>query len=76
MTYYLVEKLLLTGSSLSYHSLSRAWDVFSTIIFNSDRILSFDELLARCTEEETRMMERDKPSNGSELTTFPLMLRG
>ena len=35
-------------------------------------IPDFDELLTRCTQEETRMMERDHPSNGngSETTAF------
>ena len=28
-------------------------------------ILDFDELLTRCTQEETRMMERDHPFNGN-----------
>ena len=56
--------------------LTRAWDVFNTTILNNDMIPGFDELLARCTQEETRMMERDKPSNGNEPTAFLLMQRG
>ena len=50
--------------------ISIAWDVFNTTIINNDRIPSFDELLARRTQEETRMMERDKPSNGNESNVF------
>eukprot|EP00253_Pinus_taeda_P002314 PITA_02314 len=46
------------------------WDVFNTTILNNDRILGFDELLARCTQEEIRMMERDKPSNENNPTVF------
>jgi len=44
--------------------------VFNTTILNNDRIPGFDELLARCTQEEIRKMERDKPSNGNNPTTF------
>jgi len=51
-------------------SLTRAWDVLNITILNNDMIPGFDELLARCTQEETRMMERDKPSNGNDPTTF------
>ena len=36
----------------------------------NDRIPRFDELLARCTQEEIRMMERDKPSNGNNPIAF------
>ncbi len=50
--------------------LTREWDVFNTTILNNDRIPSFDELLARCTQEEIRMMERDKPTNGNNATSF------
>eukprot|EP00253_Pinus_taeda_P002055 PITA_02055 len=50
--------------------LPRPWDVFVTTILNNYRIPGFDELLARSTQEETRMMERDKPSNGNEPTAF------
>ena len=34
-------------------------------ILNNDAIPDFDEVLMRCTQEETRMMERDHPSNGN-----------
>jgi len=34
----------------------REWDVFNTTILNNDRIPGFDELLNRCTQEETRMI--------------------
>ena len=44
--------------------------MFTTTILNNDRIPGFDELLTRCTQEETRMMERDKPSNGNDPTAF------
>jgi len=37
--------------------LTREWDVFNTTILNNDRILRFNELLARFTREEIRMME-------------------
>eukprot|EP00253_Pinus_taeda_P026306 PITA_26306 len=50
--------------------LSRACAVFNTTIFNNDRIPSFNELFARCTQEDTRMMARDKPSNGNEPTAY------
>lgn len=50
--------------------LTRAWDVFNTTIFNNDNIPSFGELFARCTQEEMRMMDRNKPSNGNEPTAF------
>eukprot|EP00253_Pinus_taeda_P009076 PITA_09076 len=50
--------------------LTKAWDVFNTTILNNHMISGFDELLARCTQEEIRMMERDKPSNGNDPTAF------
>lgn len=50
--------------------LIRDWDVFDTTILNNDRISRFEELLARCTQEEIRMMERDKPSNRNNPTAF------
>ncbi len=62
-------KLLLTGKELTLiapGSLPLEWLVFNTTILNNDKIPSFDELLARCTQEETRIMERDKTSNGNE----------
>lgn len=46
--------------------LTRLWKPFITTIFNDDRIPGFDELLARCSQEETRMIERDKSYNGNE----------
>ena len=45
--------------------LPRDWYVFNTTILNNNVIPDFDELLTRCTQEETRMMERDNPSNGN-----------
>ena len=50
--------------------LTREWGVFNTTILNNDRNPRFDELLARYTQEEIRMMERDKPSNGNNPTAF------
>ena len=41
------------------------WHVFNTTILNNNVIPDFDEILTRCTQEETRMMERDYPSNGN-----------
>jgi len=43
--------------------------VFNKNVLNNDKIPSFNELLARCTLE-TRIKERDKPSNGNEPTAF------
>lgn len=40
--------------------ISRPWKVFTTTILNNDKIPGVYDLLARCTQEETRMMERDK----------------
>ena len=45
--------------------LPRPWYVFNSTILNNNIILDFDELLMRCTQEETRMMERENPSNGN-----------
>ena len=45
--------------------LPRDWYVFNTTILNNNVIPDFDEILTRCTQEETRMMERDHPSNGN-----------
>lgn len=50
--------------------ISRPWNISTTTILNNDRIPGFDELLARCTQEETRMMERDKSNDGNEPTAF------
>ena len=52
--------------------LPRDWYVFHTTIINNKMIPDFDEFLTRCTQEETRMMERDHPSNGNrgDPTTF------
>eukprot|EP00253_Pinus_taeda_P009268 PITA_09268 len=50
--------------------LPRAWHVFNTTILNNDRIPSFEELLTRCSQEETRMMELDMPSNRNDPTAF------
>ena len=50
--------------------LPQAWYVFNTTILNNDRNPDFDELLTRCTQEETKMMERDMPSNRNDPTAF------
>ena len=55
---------------ISLGGLSKPWDVSVTTILNIDMIPGFRELLARCTREETRIMDRDKPSNGNEPTAF------
>jgi len=55
---------------ISLGGLTREWDVFNTTILNNHRILGFDKLLARCTQREIRMMERDKPSNRNNPTAF------
>ena len=61
---------------ISLGGLPRAWDFFNTTILKNDRILGFDELLTRHTQEETRMVERDKPSNGNDPTTFSTHAKG
>lgn len=55
---------------ISLGGLPREWHVFNTNILNNDQILGFDELLTRCTQEETRMMERDMPSYRNDPTAF------
>jgi len=50
--------------------LPREWDVFNTTILNNDRIPGLDELLTRSTQEETRMIQRDMPSNRNDPTAF------
>ena len=39
-------------------------------IINNDRIPGFEELMSRCIQEETRMVEQEMPSNRSNPTTF------
>ena len=46
------------------------WHLFNTIILNNDKIPGFEELLTRCSQEETRMMEMDMPSNRNDPTSF------
>eukprot|EP00253_Pinus_taeda_P005051 PITA_05051 len=46
------------------------WRVFNTTIINNDMILGFEESLTRCSQEETRMMELDMPSNRNDPTAF------
>ena len=55
---------------ISLGDLPCEWHVFNTIILNNDKISGFDELLTRCTQEETRMMERDMPSNRNDPIAF------
>ena len=50
--------------------LSRPWNTFVTTVLNNNKIPGFDELLARCNQEETRIRERDKSYNGHEPTVF------
>jgi len=57
--------LLYIGEVTDIHELSlialrvliRDWDVFNTTILKNDKIPGFEELLARWTQEEIRMME-------------------
>jgi len=44
------------------------WHVFNTTIFNNKVIPDFDEILTRCTQEETKMMEYASNGNGSDPT--------
>eukprot|EP00253_Pinus_taeda_P001882 PITA_01882 len=46
------------------------WYVFRTTILNNDRILGFEELMTRCIQEETRMVEQEIPSNRSNPIAF------
>eukprot|EP00253_Pinus_taeda_P027444 PITA_27444 len=46
------------------------WYVFNTTILNNDRIPGFEELLTRCSEEETRLMELEMPLNRNNPTRF------
>eukprot|EP00253_Pinus_taeda_P014678 PITA_14678 len=55
---------------ISLGGLPREWHVFNTTILNNDRIPGFEELLTRCSQEETRMMELDMPSNRNDPTAF------
>ena len=50
--------------------LPRDWHVFNTTILNNNVIPDFHEILTRCTQEETRMMEYASNGNGSDPTTF------
>eukprot|EP00253_Pinus_taeda_P034667 PITA_34667 len=44
--------------------------IFRTTILNNDRISGFEELMSRCIQEETRIVEQEMPSNTSNPTTF------
>ena len=44
--------------------------MFNTTILNNDKILGFEELSTRCSQEETRMMELDMPSNRNDPIAF------
>ena len=46
------------------------WYIFRTTIFNNDRILGFEELMSRCIQEETRMVEQEMPFNKDNPTAF------
>jgi len=39
------------------------WYKFRTTILNNNRILGFEELMSRCIQEETKMVEKEMPSN-------------
>ena len=43
--------------------LSSEWHEFITTILNNNVIPDFDEVLSRCTQEETRMMEYENEGN-------------
>eukprot|EP00253_Pinus_taeda_P024459 PITA_24459 len=45
------------------------WYIFRTIILNNDRIPRFEELMSRCIQEETRMVEQEMHFNTSNPTT-------
>lgn len=55
---------------IALRGLPHEWDVFNTTILNNDWIPGFDELLTRCTQEETRMINREMPSNRNDPTTL------
>jgi len=57
---------------ISLGGLSHEWHVFNITILNNNRIPSFAKLLTRCSQEETRMMEMDMPSNRNEPTAFSM----
>jgi len=44
--------------------------VFKTTFLNNDRIPGFEELMARCIQEETRMVEQEMPSSKGNPTVF------
>ena len=50
--------------------LSHEWHVFNTTILNNERIPGFEELQTKCSQEETRMMELDMPSNRNDPIAF------
>lgn len=57
---------------ISLGGLPCEWDVFNTAILNNGQIPGFDELLTRCTQDETMMIERDMHSNRKDPTTFSI----
>jgi len=46
------------------------WYVFRTNVLNNDRIPGFEELILRCIQEETRIVEQEMPSNRSNPIAF------
>eukprot|EP00253_Pinus_taeda_P028995 PITA_28995 len=46
------------------------WYIFRTTLFNNDRISGFEELMSRCIQEETRMVEQEMPSSKGNPTAF------
>lgn len=51
----------LTRTSLG--GLPPEWHVFRTTILKNDRIPRFEELMSRCIQEETRMVEQEMPNS-------------
>eukprot|EP00253_Pinus_taeda_P022616 PITA_22616 len=46
------------------------WYIFKTTLLNNDQISGFEELMSRCIQEETRMVEQEIPSNKGNPTAF------
>eukprot|EP00253_Pinus_taeda_P020214 PITA_20214 len=46
------------------------WYIFRTTLLNNDRIPGFEELMSRCIQEETSMVEQEMPSNRGNPISF------
>jgi len=46
------------------------WYVFRTTLLNNNVILGFEELMARCIQEETRVEEKEMPMSKGPPTAF------